>query len=166
MSQFCTSLLLTGFLSLATSGPATAESRRKAEPTRTDTHGDPLPPGALARMGTIRFRQGSNVESVVYSPDGQVLASGGETVCLWHVATGKPLHRLTFSQFHGGGLAFSPDGRTLATAGEGLCLWDVATGKQLRQMKESNDAWILSVSFSSDGKIMASGNRNGGVLLW
>src|SRR5262249_32286673 len=36
--------------------PQAPAPRGKDEPARTDLHGDPLPPGALARMGTTRWR--------------------------------------------------------------------------------------------------------------
>src|SRR5436309_12493644 len=78
----------------------------------TDRHGDPLPPGAVARYGTVRLRHSRPVTSISFSPGGKVLASGSEdwTVCLWDVTTGKGLRFL-----EGGGevhcVAFSPSGR-------------------------------------------------------
>src|SRR5207302_5571684 len=68
---------------------------RQEEPPRTDRYGDPLPPMALARMGTVRFRHGGKVELMVLSPNGRTLAAASrdETVRLWDVATGKEVRR-------------------------------------------------------------------------
>jgi RNA polymerase sigma factor (sigma-70 family) len=61
---------------------------------RTDRHGDPLPPGAVARMGTLRFRHWAPVNGVVYSPDGKLLATAGSVdrqIRLWEATTGRLL---------------------------------------------------------------------------
>jgi WD40 repeat protein len=70
------------------------------------------------------------VQSVAFSPDGKILASGGKdgAVVLWDVAgrrmLGQPL------KGHTGwvqSVAFSPDGKTLASAGfdDAVVLWDI-----------------------------------------
>src|SRR5262249_57089550 len=95
---------------------APAPEQAAARPQRTDRHGDPLPPGALARLGTVRFRYGSQF---AFSPDGKTLAAISylppATIHLLDVDTGKELQ-----QFQGppggffGSPAFSPDGKRLA----------------------------------------------------
>src|SRR5947209_8164676 len=52
-------------------------SRPPAEPARLDTDGAPLPGGALARAGTLRFRHGGEIGSVALSPDGRTAYTVG-----------------------------------------------------------------------------------------
>jgi RNA polymerase sigma factor (sigma-70 family) len=131
----------------------------------TDLYGDPLPSGAVARMGTMRWRHMGSVISVVYSPDGKTIATSeineGPLV-LWDAATGKELHRLEEEPGVRGGVAFSPDGKQLAWAKEGswVGLWDVATGKQLRRLKGRARMAGGCVAFSSDGKTLANSLGN------
>src|SRR5688572_15130904 len=88
------------------------------EGLRTDLHGDPLPDGALARLGTARLRHGGSVQALAFAPDGNLLASGGtdKTIRLWDAATGKAVRTIRQEGWVYS-LAFAPDGRTVASGG-------------------------------------------------
>ena len=62
---------------------------------------------------------------VAFSPNGKLLASGGGTVRLWNLATGravgKPLHAGT--QYGAPGVTFSPSGKLLASGCGDVTVW-------------------------------------------
>src|SRR4051794_40080486 len=58
-------------LALIAATPALAQGPPKA--ARFDLYGDPLPDGALARMGTVRLRDGEGVYYPVFSHDNRTL---------------------------------------------------------------------------------------------
>jgi WD40 repeat protein len=70
---------------------------------------------------------------VAFSPDGKLLASGGDdaTIRIWDVETGQ-LHRLLCEHTKSvRSVCFSPDGKTLASASEDetIKLWNLKTGE-------------------------------------
>ena len=73
---------------------------------------------------------GDAVSSVVFSPDGNTLASGGrdDTVRLWDVATGENIKTLRGHWNDVNSVVFSPDGKTLASGSDDntIRFWDVS----------------------------------------
>jgi WD40 repeat protein/energy-coupling factor transporter ATP-binding protein EcfA2 len=132
-----------------------------------------------------------HVLSLAFSPDSKLLASGsfGEIdgdslptkgeIYLWDVATheriGSPLKGHNSPVYS---LAFSPDGTTLASGGGGndyyggsgraysIVLWNVAKAQALGSPLEGHKDEVLSLAFSPDGKILASGSADETVKLW
>ncbi|MQY09264.1 WD40 repeat domain-containing serine/threonine protein kinase [Actinomadura macrotermitis] len=63
-------------------------------------------------------------------------------------------------------VVFTPDGKTMASDwGKDIRLWDVATG-HVRTTLKSHKSTVMSLSYSGDGKILASADAEGAVLLW
>ena len=107
--------------------------------------------------------------SVVFSPDGTILASTEflallATVKFWNVKTCTEI--LTFPE-HIFSVAFNPDGTILASGSvdRTIKLWDVKMGTEIRILTGHNE-WIFSVAFSPDGTILASGSWDKTIRLW
>jgi WD40 repeat protein len=124
---------------------------------------------AAASPETATFTSSDGgVDSVAFSPDGKVLATGdfGGTARLWNVATGRQIASLPAGPGAVGSVAFSPDGKVLATgAYKTARLWNVATGRQIASLPAGSDA-VDSVVFSPGGKTLATGDDDGTVRLW
>ncbi|WP_044210258.1 WD40 domain-containing protein [Coleofasciculus chthonoplastes] len=111
----------------------------------------------------------SSVNSVSFSPDGKILASGSEdkTIKLWNLETGEAIATLDEHDSSVISVSFSPDGKTLASGSEDktIKLWNLETGEAIATLDE-HDSWVNSVSFSPDGKTLASGSEDKTIKLW
>jgi RNA polymerase sigma factor (sigma-70 family) len=150
----------------------------KDERPRTDRYGDPLPPGAVARIGTLRFRHGDSHWSIAFSPDGKTLASGSgcfdPVIRFWDAETGKEQRRIQVLPgppiVQGGisSIAFSPDGKMLAVGRDftgWIGFWDAATGRHL-QSASGHQQGLTTIAFAPDGKTLASGSYDKTVRIW
>jgi WD40 repeat protein len=152
--------LLLGCLVLASSAAAAsdapAQTAAEQPRARLDQYGDPLPEGAVARLGSMRLRHCTEPSFISFSPDGRTLATSGWGVRLWDVATGRLLRELQSGEVFEKHHTFSPDGKTLVTAhGTQVHIWDVATGKGRPLWANDKGRDAIETAFSPDGRLLA-----------
>jgi WD40 repeat protein len=142
---------------------------------RLDPQGDPLPDGAVGRLGSLRFRHEGGVQAACFAPDGRTVASsGGKTIRLWDPATGKERLRLTGADEPIRCLAYSPDSRLLAAGCEDgvLRLWDPVAGKELRKWNAHpagrfpEPGGVRHVAFTPTGESLLTCGSDKPVRLW
>ena len=107
------------------------------------------------------------VNGVVYSPNGQTLASGrNDAILLWEVATDKSIEIKTPKNLLC--LSFHPYGSILASGHtDGVFLWNVKSGEQIAKLGGHEDS-VQCVAFNPGGKILASGGQRDDkkIILW
>jgi RNA polymerase sigma factor (sigma-70 family) len=152
------------------SGPLAATNQQPAEKLQpnpakekqppTDLYGDPLPDGAISRLGTVRLRHSESVNWLQFTPDGKSLVSQSrDGVAIWQADTGKQIHFFPFDKRAGlpdEGASISRDGKLLAMSGKsGAYIHDIATGKHVQTIGTSE---VGLTQLSPDGKILAVQN--------
>jgi WD40 repeat protein len=124
-------------------------------------------------LGSVK--ESTSAPALALSPDGRLVAVWGypreRQVVLREVTSGKVVHTLA-DVGPVSVVAFSPDGQTIAvTEGRGFIsddavhLFDVTTGKRQRTIR-GHAGLIAGVTFSPDGKRLATGGWDSTVLVW
>jgi WD40 repeat protein len=126
-------------------------------------HTPPEPP-----LGIFDAR--SSLGNPVFSPDGTLLATGGEDgiIRVWDVATRQEVCAIGASSHPADYLAFSPDGALLASAGyddASVQLWDVRTGEHVERLWPMPESWITDLVFSPNGDLLVVGTLTSAQLF-
>jgi WD40 repeat protein len=138
---------------------------------RLDAHGFPLPDGAIARLGDLRFVSPEAIRALALSHDGKRIASAGNNIHLWDADTGRMLRTIKTSQESMRILAFSRNGRLLAAMSRDaeLSVWDVVTGEPYWVNKVRMPAETRSVSalrFTDNDRLLGIVLDGCRVRLW
>jgi WD40 repeat protein/tetratricopeptide (TPR) repeat protein len=123
-------------------------------------------------IAAFLFGHTDDVQSVAFSPDGTLMASGSRdhTIRFWDIAGRAPAREplVGYSDQPVLSVALSPDSKTLASSGEDeILLWDVATGRPRGKplSYEGQITGARSLAFSPDGRTLASTTGNN-IILW
>jgi RNA polymerase sigma factor (sigma-70 family) len=138
-----------------------------------DRDGDPLPDGAVARLGTNRFNHTKNVYDVGFTPDGKAIVSYGVDglARVWDATTGRLLRSIGGKESRGSRLfALSPDGKRVMSAersADGVFrLWDFETGRELHRAPIPEPRLYFSLmSYSPDGRTLATALFDNAICL-
>jgi WD40 repeat protein len=140
-----------------------------------DPYGDPLPPGAKTRLGTVRYRVGLNTSPIV-TPDAKTIYARDNWALRRYDIAGAALGPLPPGSPTESPTVFSADGARAVTASGKTVVWDLASGKTLATVKKAVhffDRGLPLVDLSADGKVLAIGGnkaRDGKgpveVLVW
>jgi len=161
-------IVLATCLAITVSEFARADRPDSKTQIRTDFYGDPLPPGALMRLGTLRHRTTWDTHYQAL-PDGKTaLANTVDQVRWLEIKSGRPIRSWRLPQ----GFAvcgFSSDGkRTLLFDRKSLELWDLVDRKKIRTFQTTGQLGIeIYAYFAGDGKIVVTNsavNYNPGLV--
>ncbi|HEY7156134.1 MAG TPA: PQQ-binding-like beta-propeller repeat protein [Gemmataceae bacterium] len=132
-----------------------------------DRHGDPLPDGATARLGTIRQRVAAS--QLAFSADGRTLitVAVGGVIARWDAATGQMREHRVLAENPANQFWLSDGGRLLAVSEDGKSLAGFDTETGIRKHRLTVPA--SHVAFRADGKMLATSEHEkarGCIRLW
>src|SRR5579862_5488404 len=129
----------------------------------------PIPP-------SVRYAIGGDagpIYRIAVSNDGQSFAStsGDGTVKIWRMSDGMLLHTYTTASVNvpPSPVAFSPDGTAVAAgdAGGTIWIWRLADDTLLHKIPAFPANWVVSLSYSMDGSLLAAtGSGSNNILLF
>jgi RNA polymerase sigma factor (sigma-70 family) len=146
--------------------PPAAGKPAREPAARADRFGDPLPPGAVVRLGTVRYRYGGTGQA--FLPDGKTVVGvqGEHGIAYWDARTGRLLRQIDTGPFSTGwNVGFSQGAKRLAVSGAlieealpgfrpAIRIFDTTSGKEIRTFERSPREGVNGLTLSPDGKVL------------
>jgi WD40 repeat protein len=130
-----------------------------ADPPRVDRYGDPIPVGAIARLGTIDRAPPSTNRGLRFAADGKTFHAAlyGPAWAEWDAATGKLLRRVRLPGIPGSWPWVSADGSVAVCERPGGIhrVVDIKTGKARFDLPKYAEFKHVTDPFSPDGRWLA-----------
>lgn len=110
----------------------------------------------------------SAVLNVIFSPDGQLLATSNANgeIQIWQLQDSQCLQTLIGHHNWVRGISFSPNGQLLVSTSDDLTIkiWDIQTGTVQKTIH--SDSFPLYASFSPTGNKLATTHADGYIKIW
>jgi WD40 repeat protein len=144
---------------------------------RSDLYGDPLPRGAVARMGTLRFWTGAPISSIAFAPDSKSVAAASMgfsgRIPVWEAMSGRLLRTVPApgealpDDFSGiRRVVFSPEGSMLAACGDVTIVVGQPTSGRIVRVLRGQQGGIFELAFASNGKRLISTGGDQTLRVW
>ncbi|NNH68616.1 TIR domain-containing protein [Nocardia uniformis] len=106
------------------------------------------------------------VSNLVFSPDGNRIASVGEAIRVWDVDTGETVTVLDVATATS--VAFDSDGRRIVagTFDGSIRVWDIDAAELIGVGADVRTGGASAVAFSPDGRRLVSGGDDGTIGMW
>ncbi|MBI3864184.1 MAG: protein kinase [Planctomycetia bacterium] len=130
---------------------------------------DQAPQNLVAVIGDSRWKHGSPIYAIAYSPDDSIIAAGDNFgfLKLWNARTGEELATARASESAIMSLAFNPDGKSLITgsADSQARIWSVPALK-VEQTLDGHFNQIRGAAWSPRDNLVATGALDNSVRIW
>lgn len=147
-----------------------------------DVYGDPLPRGAVARMGTMRLRLTGWNKTIAFADERTLLTASGDksAIRIWNARSGELVGEINTAPFLPEKVRLLPDGRTLVTFHTGdlaphqdadrlIQFWDLPM-KRLRSivpvsLDADHDERITVMEITPDSQSVVLGTDSGTIRV-
>jgi WD40 repeat protein len=143
---------------------------------KLDLYGDPLPPRALVRLGTVRFRHGTLGANFLPDSKTVVAATQSNSIHFWDARSGRLVKAidtgpLTINQhcvLSGNRKRIAVSGWLAEAQGGGrqvIRVFDTASGKEVRTFDRESRDGVGALALTTDGDLLLSIGTSGALRI-
>lgn len=160
------------------SAAASQDSPEKNSLSSIDLYGDPLPTGAVARLGTLRFRSDGELHAATYSADGaNLIGIGSDAIYYWNADDGRLTAQIDVDVESIQHAAVSADRRSCCAVGftfdeetrapiYTVKVWDLEQRQLVRSINLPENVRPACLAMTADGSHVGFGTDRGQVSIY